>query len=106
MNIVWKVSKLGELPDEAADSGARIKECGYNSPFEEFSTAFALTRKGIATYLPARNLQKRAARPGQAALPARRVVPFHAGILTPEGTPVLQMDYDSYLRSGVRDRAG
>ena len=93
INIVWKVSKLGELPDEAADSGARIKECGYNSPFEEFSTAFALTRKGIATIYP-RAIYKTGLTAGTGCIADKRRYESHAGILTPEGTPVLQMDYD------------
>jgi len=93
INIVWKVSKLGELPDEAADPGARIKECGYNSPFEEFSTAFALTRRGIATIYP-RAIYKTGLTAGTGCMADKRRYESHAGILTPEGTPVLQMDYD------------
>jgi hypothetical protein len=93
INIVWKVSKVGELAETAADPGARIQECGYNSPFEEFSLAFDLTRRGVATIYP-RAIYKTGLTADTGCIADRRRYESHTGILTPEGVPVLQMDHD------------
>jgi hypothetical protein len=93
INIVWKVSKVGELPDAAADLDTRIQTCGYNSPFEEFSIAFELTRKGIETIYP-RAIYKTGLTADTGCIADRRRYESHAGILTPEGLPALQMDHD------------
>ena len=48
---MWRVSRVGQIPD--ADPFVRrekrILDHGYNSPFEEFSIAMELSRKGIET---------------------------------------------------------
>ena len=54
VHLVWRVSRVGQVPD--ADPfvrrEARILSHGYNSPFEEFSIAMELSRKGIETTYP------------------------------------------------------
>jgi hypothetical protein len=54
VHLVWRVSRVGQIPD--ADPYVRrekrILEYGYNSPFEEFSIAMELSRKGIETTYP------------------------------------------------------
>ena len=54
INLVWKVSRVGEMPDvDTGDrAGTRIVEHGYNSPFEEFAIALELSRKGFPTVYP------------------------------------------------------
>ncbi len=63
----------------------RVKECGYNSPFEEFSIAFELTRRGIATIYP-RAIYKTGLTADTGCIADKRRYESHAGILTPEGT--------------------
>lgn len=54
VHLVWRVSRVGQIPD--ADPFVlrerRIFDYGYNSPFEEFSIAMELSRKGIETTYP------------------------------------------------------
>ena len=93
INIVWKVSAVGELPDAADDCKAAAPGYGYNSPFEEFSIAFELTRRGIATIYP-RAIYKTGLTGDAGCIADKRRYASHAAILTPEGIPVLQMDHD------------
>ena len=93
INIVWKVSKVGELPEAADDSSAVITTNGYNSPFEEFSLAFEFTQRGIATIYP-RAIYKTGLTSDTGLIGDRSRYETHAAILTPEGVPVLQMDHD------------
>jgi hypothetical protein len=54
IHLVWRVSRVGQIPD--ADPFVRrerqILDYGYNSPFEEFSIAMELSRRGIETTYP------------------------------------------------------
>ncbi|MFV1966723.1 MAG: hypothetical protein ACC628_14965, partial [Pirellulaceae bacterium] len=54
VHLVWRVSRVGHFPD--ADPFVRrekrILDYGFNSPFEEFSIAMHLSRKGIETTYP------------------------------------------------------
>jgi len=54
IRYVWKVSQVGEPPGAAAFGveGFRVLAHGFNSPFEEFATAWWLSRRGIPTILP------------------------------------------------------
>lgn len=53
INIVWKMSKVGELADNLSDEHAqKVIAYGYNSPFEEFALAFEMSRRGIPTVYP------------------------------------------------------
>jgi hypothetical protein len=54
LRFVWKVSHLGELPQHNP-THPRLRDIvgmGYNSPFEEFAHAFALSRRGVRTVYP------------------------------------------------------
>jgi len=92
INIVWKVSKVGEMPDAADESFAALEKHGYNSPYEEFSIAFELTRRGIPTVYP-RAIYKTGLTAAGCISDTRRYE-THAGLLSPEGVPVLEMDHD------------
>ncbi len=54
INIVWRVSRVGEWPDENPDDpqGARRLAHGFNSPFEEFAAALRLSAAGVPTVYP------------------------------------------------------
>jgi len=53
INIVWKISRLGEKPEVVSDErGEQIIHHGYNSPFEKFRLAVELGKKGISTVYP------------------------------------------------------
>ncbi len=54
IHLVWKVSRVGELPPGDFDDPRYEKLLfqGYNSPFEEFSLAMEMSRKGIRTAYP------------------------------------------------------
>jgi hypothetical protein len=49
VHLVWKESRVGETPavDPANPLADRIRERGYNSPFEEFAIAHALATRGV-----------------------------------------------------------
>jgi hypothetical protein len=54
IHLVWKVSHVGEVPhrDRPDATYTRLLKQGYNSPFEEFSIALRLQRKGVRTTYP------------------------------------------------------
>lgn len=49
VHLVWKVSRVGELPDAGGEDHPGSAERGFNSPFEECAVAFALAKAGVAT---------------------------------------------------------
>jgi hypothetical protein len=54
VNLVWKLSRVGEQPEPTSseqDAGT-LASHGFNSPFEEFSIALDLARKGIPVTYP------------------------------------------------------
>ena len=54
IHLVWRVSRVGRIPDADpfVQREKRILDYGYNSPFQEFSIAMELSRKGIETTYP------------------------------------------------------
>jgi len=54
INIVWRVSRVGERPegDAYGPRGARVLAYGFNSPFEEFAYALRLAQAGVPTVYP------------------------------------------------------
>ncbi len=54
INLVWKVSRLGEWPWSKARNGhaQRARDYGFNSPFEEIAFAMELNKSGIQTVHP------------------------------------------------------
>jgi hypothetical protein len=96
INLVWKVSRLGERPWPGAQNGRvqRAQAHGFNSPFEEIALAFELNRRGILTVHP-RAIYRTGDRNETAPPPAdpRRYESL-AGLTTPDGQPVLCPGYD------------
>ena len=91
INLVWKVSRVGERPDIAPDHplAGRALAHGYNSPFEEFSLALELGRRGINTVYP--RAIYRTGLESQAPDYIEDTTRFdsHRAILTPHGDPIL-----------------
>ena len=89
IHLVWKVSHVGDQPDPADSTPAHVAY-GYNSPFEEFAYAFRLADAGVPTTYP-RAIYMLG---NQSTLPPESLDPrryeSHAGILMPDGEPVLQ----------------
>jgi len=95
INIVWKVSRVGERPDVASDDhGEKIVTHGYNSPFEEFALAFELSGKGVSTVYPrAIYMTGHASEPADYIADDSRYA-SHSSILMPDGAPVLRKNRD------------
>jgi hypothetical protein len=89
IQLVWKVSHVGDRPDPEDSTPAHLAY-GYNSPFEEFAFAFRLAAAGVPTTYP-RAIYMLG---NQSTLPPESLDPrryeSHAGILMPDGEPVLQ----------------
>jgi len=80
--------------DPSTDRGLRIVTNGYNSPFEEFSIAIEINRRGIPAVYPRAIYMT-----GQEALPNAYNIDYrryesHGAILTPDGKPALNPDYN------------
>lgn len=94
INIVWKISKVGELPDDPSEEHARkVITYGYNSPFEEFALAFEMSRRGIPTVYP-RAIYMTGLTSSEECPADMRRFESHRAILTPDGEPVLRSDHD------------
>ncbi len=52
VNLVWRVSRMGERVTGDRPLSERAAEWGYNSPFEEFAIALELSRRGLPTTYP------------------------------------------------------
>ncbi len=96
IHIVWRVSRVGERPDfEGFDRwGKRIISHGFNSPFEEFSLAFELSKKGIPSIYPRAIYQT-----GQQTLSSELIADddrysTHKSLLMPDKSPILQKKYN------------
>ncbi|MDZ4199162.1 MAG: hypothetical protein U1E27_07750 [Kiritimatiellia bacterium] len=95
INLVWKVSRVGEIPDSSAESpnAEAVARHGFNSPFEEFAFAFELNRLGLPT-IYARAIYRSGLtsdRPDYVQDASR--FESHARFQTPDGEPVLRADH-------------
>ena len=98
VHLVWRVSRVGHIPnaDPFVGREKRILTHGYNSPFEEFSIAMELSRKGIETTYP-RAIYMTGHRTSVASsLVDDSRYDSHADRLTPDGHPILSR-YHEYL---------
>jgi len=93
VHVVWRESRVGQRPDVDPffRSGRLALEHGYNSPFEEFSIALELLRKGIDTKYP-RAIYMTGSR--QASRADRSRFDSHAELRMPDGTPILNENHE------------
>jgi hypothetical protein len=96
INLVWKVSRMGDLPWLTHPGASRkaARDHGFNSPFEEFAFAVHLTRNGVKTVYPRAiyMIGHKSESPRQVA-DDRRYTAL-ASLLTPDGEPVVRKEYD------------
>jgi hypothetical protein len=89
INLVWRVSRMGEAPPALAPF-----QHGYNSPFEEFALALSLSRAGIGAIYP-RAIYMTGHKAGLTPRPAdlRRYDQLRH-IQTPDGEPAVSPDHE------------
>lgn len=96
IHLVWKVSRVGERPEEegdpAEDQAARAH--GFNSPFEEFAIALHLRKSGIPTIYPRAIYRTGHRSQLEASVADPRRYKSHAGLRSPLGKAVLRPGYD------------
>ena len=96
VHLVWRVSRVGERPeaDPFVRSGRRILAFGHNSPFEEFSIAMELSRKGIETKYPRAIYMTGHRSTVLPSLSDQSRYKSHADLHTPEGHPILSEHHE------------
>ena len=95
VNLVWKISRVGESPDIDPNHPHYDTICkyGYNSPFEEFQIAIELSLLGIPTvypraiYMSGREAEDSFYAPDQSRYDATK------DIFTPDGYPILRHNH-------------
>jgi hypothetical protein len=96
VHLVWKVSRVGELPDmdPIKKEENRILQHGYNSPFEEFALALELTEKGIPTTYPRAIYMAASKSDMDESLRDESRYNSHRNIITSDGKPILRKNHD------------
>jgi len=96
IHLVWKVSRVGELPDMGPmkDEENKILQHGYNSPFEEVAFALELGRKGIPTTYPRAIYMATSRSNMDESLCDDRRYGTHKNFRTPDGKPALRKNHD------------
>jgi len=99
IHLVWRVSKIGELPDmdPFKPDEQRIIGHGYNSPFEEIALAMKLTAGGIETIYPRAVYMTGEASNVSPGLADDRRYEKHADLRMPDGQHTLQPNRDYIL---------
>jgi len=96
INLVWKVSRVGEArdPDAPSPSDGMPALPGYNSPFEEVAIAQDLKAKGIdATYPRAIYMSGLKSTRSELYVGDNRRYLSHQELITPDGQRVLRSDH-------------
>jgi hypothetical protein len=96
INLVWKLSRVGEQPEphDASRAVSKVLASGYNSPFEEVAIALDLKAKDIDTIYP-RAIYMSGLESTRSQLYASddRRYKSHQGLNTPEGLPALRSNH-------------
>jgi hypothetical protein len=96
INLVWKVSRVGEArePGAAGPLHGTVAGPGYNSPFEEVAIALDLQARGVdAIYPRAIYMSGLASTRSQLYVSDDRRYSSHRELTTPDGQPVLRSDH-------------
>lgn len=96
VHLVWRVSRMGHIPeaDPYVRREKRILDHGYNSPFEEFSIAMELSKQGVETTYPRAIYMTGKHSSVSSSMMDDRRYESHAGLLTPEGAPILNRQHE------------
>jgi len=96
VHLVWRVSRVGQIPDTDpfVQREKRILDHGFNSPFEEFSIAMDLSRKGIETTYPRAIYMTGHRTTVSASLIDESRYETHADLQTPEDHPLLSRHHE------------
>ena len=96
VNLVWKVSRVGELPDwdPIEDNDKKILQHGYNSPFEEVALALELSNKGIPTTYPRAVYMAASKSDMDESLCDGSRYNSHKHLITPDGDAILRKNHD------------
>jgi hypothetical protein len=96
INLVWKVSRMGEQPllNNPEARNAKASEYGFNSPFEEFAFALELARHEVKTVYP-RAIYMTGRKGGtERHVRDERRYQTLSDLSTPDGLPALRKEYD------------
>jgi hypothetical protein len=96
IHLVWKVSRVGELPDldPFTDAENKMIEHGYNSPFEEVALSLELKSQGIPTTYPRAIYMASSKSDMDDSLCDDSRYNSHKDLLTPDGKPILRRQHD------------
>jgi hypothetical protein len=96
VHLVWRVSRVGQIPDADpyVPHEARILAHGYNSPFEEFSLALELSRRGIETTYPRAIYMTGHRSRVSSSLADDARYESHDALRTPGGDPILSRHHE------------
>ena len=95
INLVWKVSRVGETRDPGTDAPQpEPPAASYNSPFEEVAIALDLHSKGVGTTYP-RAIYMSGLESTRSGLYVSDNCRYesHRGLTAPDGQPVLKSDH-------------
>jgi len=99
IHLVWKVSRVGEVPPcsqergDTAEACGRMREHGYNAPFEKVALALEMSGKGVRTSYPRAVYMTGPGKPDEELADHRRFAAFK-DLRAPDGKPVLPRDHD------------
>ena len=95
IHLVWKVSRVGEPPDPETNNpkSLPIIQFGYNSPFEEFTIALDLFRRGFPVSYPRAIYMSGLETEDTAYSADQSRYLSHEPIKTPDGLPVLRHNH-------------
>lgn len=100
IQVVYRRSRVGSRPrvDLLTETGRRLREHGYNSPFEEVVIAQRLRQLGVPTIFPRAVYRTGNPSTRAAYLKDLRRIAEHADLHMPGDatTPILSADYDYY----------
>lgn len=100
VDVVYRRSRVGFRPlvDPRVPGGKRLREAGYNSPFEEFALAERLREMGIPTIHPRAIYETGHETVKTLRLRDPRRFESHADVVAPESPPrpVLRPEHDYY----------
>ena len=94
IHLIWKTSRVGEVPapDPSYPYPERVREYGYNSPFEEFAIAQHLNENGVPTVY-VRAIYMTGSASVEQSIDLRRFV-SHRMLRGVDGKPILREDHN------------